>query len=75
MDRCATRLGTKRRDADRRQSFPHRRRLRFEQLEERRLLSITVNTLQDENNGIGDGGISLREAIAAAVLAKRSIFR
>jgi CSLREA domain-containing protein len=30
------------------------------------LLSITVNTLADENNGVGVGGISLREAIAAA---------
>jgi hypothetical protein len=35
-------------------------------LEDRRLLSITVNTLVDENNGIGVGGISLRDAIAAA---------
>ena len=42
------------------------RRLRLEPLEDRRLLSITVNTLVDENNGIGVGGISLREAIAAA---------
>ncbi len=46
--------------------FPLRRRPRFESLEDRRLLSITVNTLVDENNGIGVGGISLREAIAAA---------
>jgi hypothetical protein len=43
------------------------RPLRFEPLEDRRLLSITVNTLVDENNGIGVGGISLRDAIAAAV--------
>jgi len=44
------------------------RRLRFEPLEDRRLLSITVNTLVDENNGVGVGaGTSLREAIAAAV--------
>ena len=43
------------------------RRLRMEPLEERRLLSITVNTLLDENDGIAVGGISLRDAIAAAV--------
>ncbi len=43
------------------------RRLRFEPLEDRRLLSITVDTLVDENNGLGIGaGTSLREAIAAA---------
>ncbi len=43
------------------------RRLRFEPLEDRRLLSITVNTLLDENDGVGVGtGTSLREAIAAA---------
>ena len=42
------------------------RRLRLEPLEDRRLLSITVNTLVDENNGIAVGGISLRDAIAAA---------
>ena len=50
----------------RRPAVPGSRRLRFEPLEDRRLLSITVNTLVDENNGIGVGGISLREAIAAA---------
>src|SRR6187431_62257 len=43
------------------------RRLRFEPLEDRRLLTtITVNTLVDENNGVGVGGVSLREAVAAA---------
>ncbi len=43
------------------------RRLAFEALEDRRLLAIlTVNTLVDENNGIGVGGVSLREAVAAA---------
>jgi hypothetical protein len=41
--------------------------LRFEPLEDRRLLSLTVNTLVDENDGIGVGGISLRDAVAAAV--------
>lgn len=46
---------------------PHRRPLRFEPLEDRRLLSITVNTLVDENDGIDVGGISLRDAIAVAV--------
>jgi hypothetical protein len=45
----------------------HCRRLRFEPLEDRRLLTtITVNTLVDENDGIGVGGVSLREAVAAA---------
>jgi hypothetical protein len=48
-------------------SFPFHRRLRFELLEDRRLLAITVNTLVDENDGIGIGGISLRDAIAAAM--------
>ncbi len=44
------------------------RRLRYEPLEERRLLSITVNTLVDEADGsIVDGDISLRDAIAAAL--------
>lgn len=43
-----------------------RRLLRLEPLEDRRLLSITVNTLVDENDGIGVGGVSLREALAAA---------
>ena len=40
------------------------RRLRFEPLEERRLLSITVDTLIDVN--ASDGLTTLREAIAAA---------
>jgi hypothetical protein len=41
--------------------------LGFEQLEERRLLSITVNTLVDEADGsIVDGDISLRDAIVLA---------
>jgi parallel beta-helix repeat protein len=44
----------------------YRRRLGFEPLEDRRMLSITVNTLVDENDGIGVGGISLRDAIVAA---------
>ena len=43
------------------------RPLSFEPLEDRRLLSTTVNTLANENNGIGVGGITLRDAIAAAV--------
>lgn len=43
-----------------------RRPLRFEPLEDRRLLTIVVNTLVDENDGVGVGGISLRDAIAAA---------
>src|SRR5262245_57530672 len=45
-------------------SFPFRRRLRIEALEDRRLLTtITVDTLAD---GIGVPGTSLREALAAA---------
>src|SRR5262245_54477233 len=44
------------------------KRLRFEPLEDRRLLSITVNPLVAENDGVGMGaGTSLREAVAAAV--------
>ena len=43
------------------------RRLRVEPLEDRLMLSITVNTLVDELDGsIVDGDISLRDAIAAA---------
>jgi predicted outer membrane repeat protein len=43
------------------------RRLRLESLEDRRLLTITVNTLIDELDGnLFDGDISLRDAIAAA---------
>ncbi len=45
----------------------HRRSLRIEPLEARRLLAITVNTLADEADGsIVDGDISLRDAIALA---------
>jgi hypothetical protein len=48
-------------------SLPFHRRLRFEPLEDRRLLSITVDTLVDEADGsIIDGDISLRDAIALA---------
>ena len=39
---------------------------RFEILEDRRLLTITVDTLVDENDGITVGDISLRDAISAA---------
>ena len=40
------------------------RPLRFETLEDRRLLAtITVDTLLDENDGIGVGAVSLRDAI------------
>ena len=44
----------------------HARKLVVELLEDRRLLSITVNTLVDENDGVEVGGISLRDAIGAA---------
>ena len=51
----------------RRGRFPFSRRLHIEPLENRRLLSITVDTLLDEHDGsIVDGDISLRDAIAAA---------
>lgn len=46
--------------------WSHRRSLRFEPLEDRRLLTIMVNTLVDENDGVEVGGVSLRDAIAAA---------
>jgi len=49
--------------------FPRCRRrvLRFEPLEKRWLLSITVDTLVDElDNSVVDGDISLRDALAAA---------
>jgi hypothetical protein len=39
----------------------------MEQLEGRQLLALTVTTLVDENDGVAVGGVSLREAIAAAV--------
>lgn len=48
-------------------AFSKRRRLRFEALEDRSLLSVTVDTLLDEADGsITDGDISLRDAIALA---------
>ncbi|MEX2093485.1 MAG: choice-of-anchor Q domain-containing protein [Pirellulales bacterium] len=51
-----------------RAASPHRRRLRLEPLEDRRLLAVvTVDTLIDENDGIDVGGTSLRDAIAAAM--------
>ena len=64
-------VGTGRRGLTRRrratEQFPFYRRLSVEPLEDRRLLSITVNTLIDEADGsIVDGDISLRDAIAAA---------
>ncbi len=43
------------------------RRLRFESLERRQLLTVTVDTLVDEADGsITDGDVSLRDAIANA---------
>lgn len=59
--------GAAKRPAKRATSFSWHRQLRVEPLEDRRLLSITVNTLVDENDGIGVGNISLRDAIGAAV--------
>src|SRR3954447_7113737 len=61
--RYASRAGTRPKQS----AGLQRRPLRFEQLEDRRLLTITVNTLIDENDGINTGGISLRDALAAAV--------
>ena len=59
------RIATKRQQAI--GSFPFLRQLRIEPLEDRRLLSITVNTLVDEADGsIVDDDISLRDAIALA---------
>ncbi|RIK81973.1 MAG: hypothetical protein DCC67_07680 [Planctomycetota bacterium] len=44
-----------------------RRPLRLEPLEDRRLLAtITVNTIVDENDGVATGGVSFRDALAAA---------
>ncbi len=54
--------------------LPHRRPLRFEPLEDRRMLTITVNTLVDENDGIAVGGTSLRDAIAAATAGETISF-
>ncbi len=52
---------------NRRATVSHGRPLRFEPLEDRRLLAvITVDTLADENDGIAAGDISLRDAIADA---------
>ena len=59
-------LGTRKSSKSRR-TEKCRRALRFEALESREMLSITVNTLNDENDGIGAGGISLREAIQEVV--------
>ncbi len=42
------------------------RHLRMETLEDRKMLSIMVNTLTDEDDGINVGGVSLRDAINAA---------
>jgi hypothetical protein len=43
----------------------HRRRLSLQQLEDRRLLTVTVDTLLDEADGsIVDGDVSLRDAVA-----------
>ena len=45
----------------------HHRALQCEMLEDRRMLSITVDTLVDEADGsIVDGDVSLRDAIANA---------
>ena len=49
------------------------RALRLECLENRCLLSITVNTLADENDVINNGTTSLREAIAAVTATNNVI--
>ncbi|MFV2065776.1 MAG: SdrD B-like domain-containing protein [Pirellulales bacterium] len=62
FDWIARRSGFRSKSASR-----HDRRLRVEALEERQMLAITVDTLVDEMDGdIGDGDISLRDAITAA---------
>ncbi len=43
------------------------RRLHLESLEDRRLLTRTVTTQVDENDGIGAGGVSLRDALSVAI--------
>ncbi len=58
---------TRNKRSKQRQQHPFQRRLRMEMLEDRRVLSITVNTFVDENdNSITDGDISLRDAIVFA---------
>ncbi|MEZ6068774.1 MAG: choice-of-anchor Q domain-containing protein [Pirellulales bacterium] len=53
------------------QSPHHLRTLGSEQLESRRLLTITVDTLVDEADGsINDGDVSLRDAIALAPIGE-----
>lgn len=55
-------------------SKQRRAALRVEPLEERCTPAVwTVNTLVDENNGVGAGGVSLREAIAAAAASGDTI--
>jgi formylglycine-generating enzyme required for sulfatase activity len=65
----AAALGTSRRRRGLRRQVVARpaRRMNFERLEDRHMLSITVNTLLDEEDGsISDGDVSLRDAIALA---------
>ena len=52
------------RKAEKRKPAARGRRLGVEALESRQLLSITVDTLLDENNDLATGGKSLREALA-----------
>ena len=52
------------RNVSKRPSIGRVRRLTIEALESRQLLSITVDTLVDENNDLNTGGKSLREALA-----------
>ncbi|QEG36894.1 choice-of-anchor Q domain-containing protein [Bythopirellula goksoeyrii] len=67
MSRLSRRQFSRSRQATSWIASPYARRLRVESLEDRRLLSITVDTLVDEADGsIVDGDISLRDAIALA---------
>ena len=68
FDWLSSRNRSRRRPVGRKRSgVPFSRRLRVEPLEDRRLLSITVDTLVDEADGsLVDGDISLRDAIALA---------
>src|SRR5262245_17248179 len=63
---CSRHAARSRRSVSRRlATVPHSRRLGIEPLEDRRLLSITVNTLGDTVD-LNDGVLTLREAIFAA---------
>jgi CSLREA domain-containing protein len=59
-------LGFRRKVRKSRSKWHYGRRQLFENLESRQMLSITVNTLEDQNDGSGVNGWSLRDALIAA---------